>query len=61
MLHKVLKKLKEEGMIEDAPKGDASLNQKQDISNSGFHAKQNSEAGAYRQRSMGNRNIKPSR
>ena len=30
-------------------------------SRNGFHAKQNSEKGAERQRSMGNRNTKPSR
>jgi len=62
MLHKVLKELKKQEKID----GKILVKSYEDLdtinpTNSGFHAKANSEAGAYRQRSMGNRNTKPSR
>jgi hypothetical protein len=62
MLNKVLKNLKK---IENKKGSDLNITlsgyQKAKPRDDGFHAKANSEAGALRQRSMGNRMSKPSR
>lgn len=62
MLSKVLKNLKK---IENKKSSDLNITlagyKKPAPSKSGFHAKAKSEAGALRQRSMGNRMSKPSR
>lgn len=64
MLNKVLKKMREDakkaGKVDsDAPKSTYPLPQMN--KGTGFHAKKNSQEGAERQRSMGNRNTKPAR
>jgi len=63
MLNKVLKKMQAEGKI-DLKKGTQEDNKIYPTSNmqtrNGFHAKANSQKGAERQRSMGNRMQKPS-
>lgn len=67
MLNKVLKKMQEEQKKSGAASGpkehqtDYTKINKSGMNNTGFHSKGNSEAGAYRQRSMGNRNTKPSK
>lgn len=67
MLNKVLKKIKEDqkksGTDSNSQESQTNYTQinKNSVSNTGFHSKGNSEAGAYRQRSMGNRNTKPSK
>lgn len=62
---KVLKKMIEEQMKNNpAANSDGTSSyadfQKPNHNNSGFHAKSNSQIGAARQRSIGNRNTKPS-
>jgi len=62
-ISKVLKKMKENGTISGPisnPKKGKYVTSRQ-RGKSGFQAKQNSEEGALRQRSMGNRNTKPGR
>ncbi len=63
MLNKVIKNLKKNNS--KIPNlGSSSYNQTSSSKkshNSGFHTKGSSEAGAKRQRSMGNRNTKPPR
>lgn len=62
MLSKVLKNLKKKEKVKSS---DLSVSlgglKKQAPQRDGFHAKAKSEAGALRQRSMGNRMSKPSR
>lgn len=62
MLNKVLKRMKADEK-KSVNKGSMSKGYTGKVlpSNAGFHAKQNSQAGAERQRSMGNRNTKPAR
>jgi len=62
MLHKVIKKMKEDEK-ESASVDSVFYQKKQNLNlnSGGFHAKKNSQAGADRQRSMGNRNTKPPR
>jgi len=63
MLNKVLKKLKDDqkisGPISNTPNSKYPTSQKR--GNTGFRAKEKSEEGALRQRSIGNRLNKPSR
>jgi len=63
MINKVLKNLKKlekkSGKTPTIPAGNFPKSQFQ--GGQGFRAKQNSQEGAERQRSMGNRNTKPSR
>lgn len=62
MLSKVLKNLKKEEKKsgKDSKLPDASLPKTKQHSTQGFHAKASSQAGAERQRSMGNRMWKTS-
>ncbi|MDP2683995.1 MAG: hypothetical protein Q8P20_02955 [bacterium] len=63
MLNKVLKKMREaEKKAGKAPNVSSDTYPQPKLKGgTGFQAKQNSQAGAERQRSMGNRNTKPAR
>jgi len=64
MLNKVLKRMREEEKKNKKDENNSSSSSYSDFidprtaKNSGFHAKKNSQLGAERQRSMGNRNYK---
>jgi len=62
-INKVLKKMKQDGKLEGMVLSDSSTpypTSEQQPQNTGFHSKGNSQKGAERQRSMGNRMQKPS-
>ena len=64
MISKVLKnlrKLEKKAGINTATPNNVSYPKSQFQGGTGFRAKQNSQKGAERQRSMGNRNTKPAR
>ncbi|MBT3538615.1 hypothetical protein HN481_00630 [Candidatus Parcubacteria bacterium] len=62
-INKVLKRMREEEKKSGkTPTIPDTIQPKQKMrGDSGFHAKANSQEGAARQRSMGNRNIKPAK